>query len=187
MPIYEILLIALGLSMDAFAVSIASGVTIERLRVRHALVLASTFGGFQALMPVLGWLGGLSLRGLVSAVDHWIAFLLLTLIGAKMIWEAARIENIETRADPMNILVLLMLALATSIDALAVGITFAFLQLAILAPVLIIGAVTFGISLAGVYIGKASGHFCAKKIGVLGGLVLIGIGLRILIAHLLAP
>lgn len=186
MPIHEILLIAIGLSMDAFAVSVASGITIKRLHVRHALVLASTFGGFQSLMPVLGWLAGRSLREYVVAIDHWIAFVLLTLIGAKMIWEALRIEKIEARANPLNVFVLLMLAIATSIDALAVGVTFAFLQLAILAPVLIIGAVTFGVCLAGVYLGKVSGHFFEKRIGILGGLVLIGIGLKILVTHLRA-
>jgi len=184
MSLLNLTLIALGLSMDAFAVAIASGLAIKNLRVQHALLIAAFFGGFQALMPALGWLAGLTCKNVLSGVDHWIAFGLLSVIGAKMIYEALKFDRAERPDNPLNVLVLLVLAIATSIDALAVGLTFALLDVAILGSVLFIGAVTFLLTLIGVYIGDYGGHFFEKKIEIFGGLVLIGIGLKILIEHL---
>ncbi len=180
----EILLLAIGLAMDAFAVSVASGIAFKKFKVHHALRMALAFGLFQAIMPVIGWLAGRTMQGFVSGIDHWIAFALLTGIGGKMIYEAYRIEEAEEPTNPFGFAVLLVLALATSIDALAVGITFAMLKTAIITPVIAIGSVTFVLCLAGVYIGDAFGHFFEKKIEVFGGLVLIGIALKIMIQHL---
>jgi len=184
MTLLTLLLIAVGLAMDAFAVSVASGIAIRNLRLHHALRMATAFGLFQAIMPLLGWLAGLTLRGYLAGLDHWLAFGLLTAIGIKMIYEATRIEQIEERADPLHPVSLLLLAVATSVDALAVGVTFAMLHIAILTPILVIGSVTFAICLAGVYIGDMVGHFFEKKIEIAGGLVLIGIGIKLLIDHL---
>jgi len=184
MSLIEILLLAVGLSMDAFAVSVASGFALRKFQLRKALRMAFAFGLFQALMPVVGWAAGRTFQSHVRGVDHWIAFGLLSLIGGKMIYEAARIDCAEDTSDPFAYLFLLVLAVATSIDALAVGITFAMLGAEIVIPVLIIGTVTFALSLAGVRIGHVSGHCFEKKIEVAGGLVLIGIGVKILIEHL---
>jgi len=183
MNIGLILAIALGLSMDAFAVAVASGYAISRMNLGHALRMALFFGGFQAIMPVAGWLLGLSVRQFIAGFDHWLAFGLLLFVGGKMIWEARHEEEFVEK-NPLNIATLFMLALATSIDALAVGLSLSFLAVAILLPAAIIGAVTFALSLAGVYVGKAFGHFFENKIEIVGGLVLIGIGVKILLEHL---
>lgn len=186
MSLVEILFLAVGLAMDAFAVSVASGIAMRNFHIGHALRMAAAFGLFQAIMPVIGWLAGIAMQSFVSSFDHWVAFALLTLIGIKMIYEATRIEEAESESNPFALYVLLLLALATSIDALAVGITFAMLKCAIVMPVAVIGFVTFTLCFAGVRIGTVSGHCFEKKIEVAGGLVLIGIGLKILIQHLLA-
>ena len=178
-----ILLIAIGLAMDAFAVSITSGITIKDLRISNAVTIALFFGSFQAFMPVLGWLAGLSARALISGVDHWIAFVLLSLVGCKMIFESTKLGPDENELDPLNILVLLLLAIATSIDALAVGLSLSFLKIAIVTPALIIGATTFSLSFFGVFLGNISGHFFENKIEIIGGLILIGIGVKILVEH----
>jgi manganese efflux pump family protein len=180
----EIILLALGLAMDAFAVAVASGIAFKNFRVQHALRMALAFGLFQAVMPVIGWQVGRAMLQLVAGIDHWIVFALLAGIGGKMMVEAYRIEEAEEPTNPFGFAVLLVLALATSIDALAVGITFAMVKTAIVTPVVVIGSVTFVLSLAGVYIGEAVGHFFEKKIEIAGGLVLIGIGVKILIQHL---
>lgn len=185
MGVISIILLAIGLAMDAFAVAVTSGIAIKNLRLKHALLIAITFGGFQAIMPVIGWLAGLGLRQFLCDVDHWIAFVLLSLIGGKMIYEAFQLENAEEPDNPLKAAVLLVLGIATSIDALAVGVTFAMIKVAIVAPVAIIGLVTFLLCLIGVYIGDAFGHFFEKKIEIFGGLVLIGIGLKILIQHIM--
>jgi putative Mn2+ efflux pump MntP len=182
----QLILLSLGLAMDAFAVSVASGIAIQNLRIHHALRIALAFGLFQAIMPVIGWLAGLALQKYVTGIDHWVAFGLLTFIGGKMIYEATRMEEAEEASNPLNLYVLLVLAIATSVDALAVGITFAMLGTAIMTPVVVIGSVTFVLCLAGVYIGDMFGHFFEKKIEIFGGVVLIGIGLKILLEHLLA-
>ena len=179
-----IFVIAIGLAMDCLAVSVSSGCAIRNLRIGHALQIALFFGFFQALMPIIGWLAGLTLRDLVMEVDHWMAFLLLGAIGSKMIYEAQKLDLEKKGRDPLNLYVLFMLSVATSIDALAVGVTFAFLNVSILLVVLIIGLVTFVISLIGVFVGDCMGHFFEKKMEVIGGFLLIGIGTKILIEHL---
>lgn len=174
--------------MDAFAVAVASGATMKRLHLPHALKMGFFFGAFQALMPVLGWLAGLGMRSFISGVDHWIAFVLLTGIGGKMLYEAFRIKEEEDcggpKTCPFDNGTLTVLAIATSIDALAVGITFSVLQVSIISPVLVIGLVTFLMSVAGVKMGSAGGHFFEHKMEAAGGLILIAIGLKILLGHL---
>jgi len=184
MDIFTVLSIALALSMDAFAVSIASGAAIRDLRPAHALKIGFFFGAFQSIMPVIGWLAGLGMRDFISGFDHWVAFGLLLFIGGKMIRESRSLEKGGPKSDPLNNAVLLLLAIATSIDALAVGLTFSFLNVSIAVPVLIIGLVTFGISFAGVLIGKRVGRLFEKKVEVAGGLILIAIGCKILFEHL---
>lgn len=183
MDIITILFVALGLAMDAFAVSVTSGFTIKYLRIQHALWLAAFFGLFQAIMPVVGWLAGIGLRDIISGIDHWIAFGLLSMIGFKMIFESTRM-NPDKKLDPLNIYVILILSIATSIDALAVGLTLSILDISIINPAIIIGVITFMLSFIGVYIGDRFGHFFESKIEVIGGLILIGIGIKILIEHL---
>lgn len=170
--------------MDAFAVSVSSGISIQNVRVRDALLIAAAFGFFQCMMPIAGWALGFSVQSLVSMWDHWIAFGLLALIGGKMIYESFQLDTDSKPSDPRKLGVLLLLAIATSIDALATGLSFAFLNVTIITPSIIIGCVTFLISLVGVLIGKKIGHFFEKKIEIIGGLILIGIGLKILVQHL---
>ncbi|WP_292517381.1 manganese efflux pump MntP family protein [Methanoculleus sp.] len=178
------LLIAVGLAMDAFAVSISGGATVRDDRIRWAIAIGALFGGFQALMPVLGWLGGVSLTSFIGAYAPWIAFVLLALIGGKMIVEAVREEGESVRFAAGSIATLLILGVATSIDALAVGVTFAVLDTPILWPAVTIGIVTFALSAAGVLIGSSCGRVFGRKVEILGGLILVGIGLRILVDHL---
>jgi len=184
MNIITVIFIALGLAMDAFAVSVASGFQIKQQHLRHAMRIALFFGGFQALMPVTGWFAGISVRNFIMGFDHWIAFGLLFFIGVKMIYESKKLTPVEKTMNASNIYVLLVLAVATSIDALAVGLSLSFLKIAILTPALIIGFITFLLSFAGVYIGKRFGHFFESKLEVIGGLILIGIGIKILIGHI---
>jgi len=185
MDIITIVLIAFGLAMDAFAVSITSGITIKNLKINHALTIAAFFGSFQAFMPLIGWLAGLSLTDYISGIDHWIAFGLLAFIGCKMIYESTRIESAHKETNPLNFHVLLLLSIATSIDALAVGVSFAFLQIAIATPIIIIGTITFALSFLGVFIGDKSGHLFENKIEIAGGIVLFAIGIKILLEHLI--
>ena len=185
MDLPTLLMIAVGLAMDAFAVSICSGLVIERLRLRDAVRIAFSFGAFQALMPVFGWLAGLAVSDVIQKFDHWAAFGLLALIGSKMIYEANRGGHKPCRSDPRKLVVLLALSVATSIDALAVGVTFAFLDVSIAVSAAVIGVVTFLLSLAGVYIGRRTGHRFERKAETAGGLILIAIGAKILIKHTL--
>ena len=185
MDIITVIAIAFGLAMDAFAVSITSGITIKRLKINHALKIALFFGLFQAIMPLVGWLAGLSLRGFIAEIDHWIAFGLLSFIGCKMIYESIAVQSKEKQINPLNIYVLLMLSVATSIDALAVGVSFAFLKISIVTPAIVIGTITFILSFFGVFIGNRIGHFFENKIEIAGGLILIGIGVKILLEHLI--
>ena len=164
MDMTVIILIALRLSMDAFAVSISSGLTIKNLKINNTFIIAASFGLFQAVMPLLGWLAGRSLRNLITEIDHWVAFFLLSFIGCKMIYESFRLDPSRKKIDPTNLYVLLILSIATSIDALAIGISFAFLKIFIITPIIIIGAVTFSLSFAGVYVGNRFGHFSEKKL-----------------------
>lgn len=184
MDIITILFIAVGLSMDAFAVSITSGLTIKNLKVNNALKIAIFFGSFQAIMPLIGWLAGLSVRSFISGVDHWIAFGLLSFVGCKMIYESITTKPTAKENNPLNMYVLLVLSVATSIDALAVGLSLSFLNISIATPVVIIGVVTFLLSFLGVFIGDRFGHYFEKKMEIVGGLILIGIGIKILIEHL---
>ncbi|MDT8286297.1 MAG: manganese efflux pump MntP family protein [Elusimicrobiales bacterium] len=188
MPLVEMLLLALALSMDAFAVAVASGATMSRLNVPHALKMGAFFGGFQAMMPVLGWLAGRGMKDYIERFDHWLAFGLLAAIGGKMIYESLRIKEEEEcggeKACPFHTWTLTVLAVATSIDALAVGLTFSFLRVSIAAPVLVIGGVTFLMSLAGVRLGAAGGHFFEHRMEAAGGAILILIGFKILFSHL---
>lgn len=186
MDALTIILIAVGLAMDAFAVSIASGMTITRDRRRAGLLTAAFFGGFQMLMPVIGWGVGLTLADIISAFDHWIAFGLLAFIGAKMIYEGTKKGDHDKDAKELKLHSLLVLAVATSIDALMVGLSFAFLQTSIVLPIAAIGVITFGLSLVGFYFGSGLGKVFGHRIEIVGGVVLILIGLKILIEHLLA-
>lgn len=186
MGIIELLLIAVGLSMDAFAVAICKGLGMRRLNMRQAVVIALFFGGFQAFMPLIGWALGSQFAQLVTPVDHWIAFGLLVFIGSKMLWDAFHEDGEDDDAAdaPLNFKELTMLAVATSIDALAVGVTFAFLQVDIVFAVLFIGITTFVLSLAGVAVGYQFGSRWEKPSTIAGGIVLIAIGCKILLEHL---
>jgi putative Mn2+ efflux pump MntP len=176
--------LALGLAADAFAVSLSSGLTIRHMKINKALKIALFFGGFQALMPLIGWIAGLTMRGSISAIDHWIAFGLLSFIGGKMIYEATQEEVEDKKFNPLDTYTLVTLAVATSLDALAVGFGFAVLKTSIAASVTTIGFITFFLCFAGVFIGHKCGAFCQKQVEILGGLVLICIGAKILVEHL---
>lgn len=179
-----VVLIAVGLAMDAFAVSLSSGLALGCPSCRNAATIGGAFGAFQAVMPLIGWSVGSAFRPLIEGVDHWVAFGLLALVGSKMIYEAARPEIERENLNPLDGRVLLILALATSIDALAVGLSFAMLNGSIVTPVLIIGAVTFSLSFVGVMAGGRLGGMLGRRMEIIGGLILVGIGARILIAHL---
>lgn len=181
MKIFEIIIIAIGLAMDAFAVSITSGFTEKNLKVNGAIKIALFFGFFQAFMPLLGWGLGLKFVKYFENYDHWIAFFILSFIGIKMIYEGFKIEKCEIEKKCMSLKTLVILSIATSIDAFAVGVTFSLLNVNIVYPALIIGIITFLLSLLGVYIGKKLGCFLEKKMEILGGIVLIAIGIKILL------
>lgn len=183
MSVIELLVLALGLSMDAFAVSICKGLSVPKLQAKHCLICGVYFGGFQALMPLIGWALGIRFQSMITNIDHWIAFVLLAVIGANMIKESFSKEE-ECPDASFGFKTMLTLAVATSIDALAVGITFAFLNVSIVPAVLLIGATTFVCSAVGVKIGNVFGNRFQSKAEFLGGLVLIAIGLKILIEHL---
>ena len=183
MSYLELFVIAVGLSMDAFAVSICKGLSVRRLKPRHNLICGLYFGGFQALMPVIGWLLGRQFESLIKSIDHWIAFALLVLIGANMIREAVKNEE-ENLNDSFSPKTMLPLAVATSIDALAVGVTFAFLDVSIVPAVSMIGATTFILSAVGVKIGNVFGAKYKSKAELVGGIVLVAMGVNILIEHL---
>jgi manganese efflux pump family protein len=184
MDLLTVVLIAVGLAMDAVAVSIAKGITVNSKRRRTGLLLAGFFGGFQMLMPAIGWAAGLSFRDIIMGVDHWIAFGLLSFIGAKMIYDATKKGDDKDGGD-IKLHTVLTLAVATSIDALMVGLSFAFLETSILEPIVVIGAVTFGLSLAGFAFGCSLGKVFGNRIKIVGGIILIAIGIRILLEHLL--
>lgn len=184
MGLVELFLIAVSLSMDAFAVALCKGLSMKRLHIRSAVIIALFFGGFQAAMPLAGWLLGKQFARYITTVDHWIAFGLLALIGGKMIHEALMPEECPAGSgEVIRVRELVMLSVATSIDALAVGITFAFLQVRILPAVLFIGIITFGLSFAGVCAGHRFGSRIRQKAELGGGIILIGIGLKILLEH----
>ncbi len=184
MEYITIIFLAMGLSMDAFAVAVSSGLTIPNVNRSHGLKIAFFFGSFQAIMPIVGWLAGQRLRALIGAVDHWIAFALLAFVGGKMIFEAFYAKKEEKTIDPTQLKTLVLLSIATSIDALAVGLTFAIVGTPLVPAVLIIGCTTFIISGAGVYLGKCWGAYAGKYVELIGGLILIGIGVKIVLEHL---
>ncbi|MBM4039055.1 MAG: manganese efflux pump [Planctomycetes bacterium] len=177
--------IAFGLAMDAFAVAIAAGLAIRKINARHIFRLAFHFGLFQFVMPVLGWLAGQTLHQWISAFDHWIAFVLLGFIGGKMIWESfGSEEHRGDKGDPTRGWLLLTLSIATSIDALAVGLSLAFLRVSIWGPSVVIGIVAAGMTALGMTFGSRLGARFGKWAERAGGLVLAGIGVRILVSHL---
>lgn len=185
---FTLLLMGVGLSMDAFAVSICKGLSMRKVNKKQCLVIGLFFGGFQALMPFIGWVLGSQFEQYITSIDHWIAFILLGFIGGKMVVEAIREKDeaveVEKMDPPLDLKEMFILAIATSIDALAVGITFAFLQVPIVEAISIIGITTFVISVIGVYVGNFFGNRYKKKAELAGGMILILIGLKILLEHL---
>ena len=184
MSIIEIALIGVGLAMDAFAVSICKGLAMRRMNYKKAIIIAAFFGVFQALMPALGYVLGTTFANKIAAIDHWIAFILLALIGANMIKEALSSDDDECQDDSLRLGDLIMLSIATSIDALAVGITFAFFNVSLLLSVSMIGIITFIICVIGVKVGNVFGEKYKSKAELAGGLILIVMGAKILIGHL---
>lgn len=186
MSVFEILLIGVGLSMDAFAVAICKGLNMRKVNKAQCFIIALFFGGFQALMPLVGWALGRQFEQYITAVDHWIAFVLLVFLGGKMVLDALKVqeEDVVEMDCKLDIKELFLMAIATSIDALAVGITFAFLNVIILPAITIIGCTTFLLSIAGVFIGNIFGSKYKHKAELLGGVILIFIGLKILLEHL---
>ncbi|RJS75975.1 manganese efflux pump [Candidatus Bathyarchaeota archaeon] len=179
------LIIALGLAMDSFSVSIANGLTTTQPKFSLALKMGVAFGFFQGFMAIMGWLGGISILDIISGIDHWVAFGLLGFIGCKMMYEALWGEKSKQEGRSLNGYLLFMQSVATSIDALAVGVSLAFLRTLIFFPVMLIAAVSFALSFLGVYIGNKFGRILGRKIEVVGGLILICIGIKILAEHML--
>lgn len=184
MGMLQIVLIAVGLAMDAFAVSVCKGLKMKEIDYKYAALIAAFFGVFQALMPLIGWLLGKQFEQYITEIDHWIAFVLLGLIGGKMIVEAFKDGDEGVCPVTYDLKDVFMLAIATSIDALAVGITFAFLKMKILVPVLTIGVITFIMSMIGVAVGNRFGARYKSRAELAGGIILILIGLKILLEHL---
>ncbi len=190
MTLIEILLIAVALSLDAVAVSMANGISMKKFSISNGVLMAFAFGFSQAVMPILGWTGGIAMKQIITSFDHWIAFFLLLIVGGKMTWEAfgkkSEIDELEKEASKkMKPSRLFWLSLATSVDALAVGVSFAFTKINIISASLIIGVLTFALSFIGNYLGNKIGEFFGKKIEILGGVILIFIGTKILVEHLL--
>ena len=181
-------LMGVGLSMDAFAVSICKGLAMRKVNKKQAFVIGLFFGGFQALMPFIGWALGSQFESYITSIDHWIAFVLLAVIGGKMVKEAVsekdEDDKVEQMDPPLDIKEMFILAVATSIDALAVGITFAFLNYPIVEAITIIGIATFVISIIGVYVGNFFGSKYKKRAEIVGGVILILLGVKILLEHL---
>jgi len=180
-----IVLIAVGLAMDAVAVSLSSGIKLGDVKIQHALKIAFFFGLFQAAMPVFGWFAGITIVRYIELIDHWVAFGLLLFVGLKMIYESFQKEEKRNGTNPLDLKVLIMLSIATSIDALAVGLSLAIIQVPIFTAVSIIGIITFILSYFSVFIGNKCGCFLGKRVELFGGLLLIGIGFKILIQHLI--
>lgn len=184
MSLFELFLIGIGLSMDAFAVAVCKGLSMRRIDKKATFSIALAFGGFQALMPLIGYLLGSRFAGLIESFDHWIAFVLLAFIGCNMIKESREEAEEEAAFTGISLKELLVLAVATSIDALAVGVTFAFLGVAIVEAITIIGCTTFVLSLAGVYVGNVFGAKYKSRAELTGGIILVLIGVKILLEHL---
>lgn len=186
MSLGTIVVLAVGLALDAMAVSAARGLAAERIRIRHVFIVAIAFGGFQALMPVLGWALGVYLGPAVQAWGHWVAFVLLAGIGGKMLWEAMKgpDRDIAANQDLFSYRVILLLAVATSIDALAAGVSLPILQAPFVVSIALIGVVAALFSAAGLFAGRRFGALLGQRLDVVGGLVLMGIGIKILVQHL---
>lgn len=178
-------LIGISLSMDCFAVSLAIGTTTKTRLLYAAAVIALFFGAFQAGMTVIGWVAGVSVIGLISSYDHWVAFILLAIVGGKMIGEGIWGDEDEARIEVIRFVPLIVLSVATSIDALAVGISFGVLQTAVLVPAFIIGIVCFIISFSGVMLGEQLEAILGNKMEIFGGIILVLIGIRILYEHMI--
>ena len=183
MSLLSLFIIAVGLSMDAFAVSICKGLAMQKINLRKAGIVGLWFGGFQALMPFIGYLLGSQFEQYITTIDHWIAFVLLGLIGASMIKESLSKEE-ECANDSLDCKTMFLLAVATSIDALAVGVTFAFLQVEIVPAVSFIGIITFTLSVVGVKVGNIFGTKYKSKAELAGGIILVLMGIKILLEHL---
>ena len=184
MSFFEVFLIAISLAMDSFAISITAGLILKEFSSKHFIRIAFYMGLFQALMPIIGWMIGVSFKHYIVSFDHWIAFLLLLGLGGKMIYDDLKCEGEEDSFDPQKRLVVMGLALATSIDALVVGVNFAFLDMSITMPIYLIGIVSFILSLLGVFIGCYLGTKVKVKFTLIGGIILIGLGVNILNEHL---
>jgi len=183
MDLISTILISVGLAMDCFAVSISAGTTGKNFTRKNLLYMAVSFGGFQTAMTLLGWVAGSGLKNFIESFDHWIAFGLLAVIGAKMLKEGLEKEE-ENHGDYTSGKALILLSIATSIDALAVGISFSVLKSGLLLPSIFIGAASFGFTILGGFIGNKAGELLGKRAEIAGGLILIGIGVRILLEHL---
>jgi len=182
-----IVLVAFSLAMDSFSVSIAGSLISERFRIRDALKVASSFGFFQTVMPIIGWFAGMSVIDLIADFDHWVAFALLLIIGCRMIHESVCKRPDERRINIFNPYLLLVLSVATSIDALAAGLSLSLLEIQIFTPAAVTGLVTFLLSLLGLLVGRRSRNILLGKVEVVGGLILICLGIKILIEHLMMP
>ena len=186
LDLLSIIFIAIGLSFDCFAVALSGSIALGRTPTAQLLRLSSTFGGFQALMCILGWLAGQTVVNFIAEYDHWVAFGLLAFVGGRMLWEAFHDEEEhEKNADITKGLLLLTVSIATSIDSLAVGLSFAFLEVNIWLASIIIGIIAFSITALGFSLGRKAGEFIGKRAEAIGGVILIVIGFRILIEHLL--
>lgn len=181
----NLVLISISLAIDCLAVSIAGGATATKPKITNAIKVGLSFGFFQAIMPLIGWAIGFSFRSLIENVDHWIAFSLLLIIGIKMLYEAFKKSPQNNKTDITRIPTLLLLSIATSIDALVVGISLSILDISIYLSILIIGLFAFTFSISGYYLGHRIGKFIGNKVEIIGGIILIGIGIKILIEHLI--
>lgn len=184
MEIGELIVLSLGLGMDAFAVSICKGLSMKKMNWKKALIIGLYFGGFQAIMPVLGYSLSKGFENFVTSIDHWIAFILLSIIGGKMVKDAFSPENSENCNEDVGFKTMIVLAIATSIDALAVGITFAFLNVNLILAIALIGSITFFLSVIGTKVGNVFGDRYENKAELLGGVILIFLGIKILLEHL---
>ena len=183
MGVLELLLLSVGLAMDAFAVSVCKGISMKKMNWKKAIIIGLYFGGFQALMPTIGYFLGAAFQSLITSIDHWIAFILLGIIGGGMIKESFG-DDEENRNDDVSFKTMILLAIATSIDALAIGITFAFLNVNLVSAISLIGIITFILSVFGTKIGNRFGDKYEKKAEFLGGVILVLLGIKILLEHL---
>ncbi len=184
MGVFSIFLIAIGLNFDSLAVSISAGLVVKNIRFNQAAKIAFVFAVFQGLMPFIGWFLGLQVRDLIKDYDHWIAFTLLFIIGARMIHESLKKEEDKKTLNPLKLFVMISMAIATSIDALVVGVSLAFTEVNIIITIAIVGISTFLVSMLGMLLGKKAGSMFGKKMEIVGGIILIGIGVKILFEHL---